>query len=825
MFKSSGRRADGGQAFEIDQFGVHAGNVIENPHNVRTIDAGVFRARKSRGSLHVLVETAQGRAIPEDLCNELLATIADTYFALDGSVTRGLREAILAANVYLFDRNLRTDGEHRLLVGLGVIVARGADLYIGQLGPALVSVVSQGGPTRYPSESTWLHSDSPSAFDLNREPPAGLRRDAEPGLYHAVCSSGDVLLLSSTALSRLGSEQDLVEAVTHTGGGSIRAGLARISGGRDLSVLVLRWPSARLASTPASELPSWAPMDRGASPRKARIDQTARVTQAEDREQDAALNEPQRPTMGEAVTSLPPDSADPPPWMAELEGTTAGTRASDARAGTLRGRAPRDADARDTDVPTDDAYPESVFADEDMDDEPGPVSEPRRDYGELREGLRQGAQKLRDGTEDLLMQVLPDKLPERPSMPLAQDERISLSGRALVAVALAIPLVMLFVVIMTRAQWARSQNEQFGSVQTLALSQYDDAVAMEDVALRRMELYEALATAQKGLLIRPGDETLESLNLRILFDLDEVNIVKRLFHLWRLYEFEDGAVSPTDSSRVVVDGLDVFILNRGSDRVFKFLLNDVGDALQSVSDDVVLLERDELRSGIRLGDMVDIAWLAEGGERTRSTFVTLERTGSLLAYDPQQGIDALPVADSDMWLKPEAIGGYYGNLYVLDPLLGRILKYVPTDNAYTTPPSDYLSPRLNVDLTGAVDMAIDGNVYVLFADGAILKFYNGEPRPFPMRGLPTPMRSPTIIFVSGPQEADAVGYVYVADTGNRRIVQLDKEGNYIRQFQAKPGETHLDRLRGIYVDEDYGRMFILSDKTLWLTNLPSMTEG
>jgi hypothetical protein len=248
----------------------------------------------------------------------------------------------------------------------------------------------------------------------------------------------------------------------------------------------------------------------------------------------------------------------------------------------------------------------------------------------------------------------------------------------------------------------------------------------------------------------------------------------------------------------------------------------VGDALQPVEGDPVLVQKGAIVGGVKVGDIVDIAWLEAGGQRTLSTFVMLDRNGTLLAYDPQQGIDALPVADSDSWLKPAAIGGYFGNLYILDPLIGRILKYAPTENAYTTPPTSYLNPNVTADLTGAVDLAVDGNMYVLFADGKILKFFKGDQSPFSMDGLPTPMRSPTGLVVSGPQKPEGQGYVYVADAGNERVLQFDKSGKYIRQFQAVPGETQLRNLRGIYVDEEKGRLFALSGRTLWLTELPKL---
>jgi hypothetical protein len=235
-----------------------------------------------------------------------------------------------------------------------------------------------------------------------------------------------------------------------------------------------------------------------------------------------------------------------------------------------------------------------------------------------------------------------------------------------------------------------------------------------------------------------------------------------------------------------------------------------------------LVQKGETRGGITLSDIVDIAWMEAGGDRTLSTFMALERTGFLLAYDPQQGIDVLPVADSEMWLKPSAIGSYFGNLYVLDPLLSRILRYVPQNNIYTTPPDDYISAQLDVDLTGAVDMAIDSNVYILFADGKIKKFLSGEPQPFTMQGLPSPMRSPTAIFVSGRKEPDAAGYVYVADAGNERILQFDKAGVYLRQFKMPSGDEHMKELRGLYVDEERQRLFFLSGRTLWMASLPTL---
>jgi len=364
--------------------------------------------------------------------------------------------------------------------------------------------------------------------------------------------------------------------------------------------------------------------------------------------------------------------------------------------------------------------------------------------------------------------------------------------------------------------------DQFDLLQAQAQAQYDSALKMPtDVDVRR-ELEEALRIVRDGLALQSDNKDLQGLERRIVRKMEEIDKVELLHHTWKLRDLDDAPVSPTDSSRIVVQGIDVFVLNRGSSRVYQFLLNDAGDAFVSADTNPILVQKGELRGGVTLGDIVDIAWLAAGGDRTLSTFVALERSGFLLAYDPQTGIDVLPVADSDTWLKPDAIGGYYGNLYVLDPLLGRLLKYVPEENAYTSPPSDYIAPNLNVNLIGAVDMAIDGNIYVLLAAGDVLKFDRGEPVAFPLQGLPSPMRSPTTIFVSGEQEPDAAGYVYVGDTGNERILQFDKFGNYLRQFRVPAGQEQLKGLRGLYVDEAKQRIFFLSGRTLWMASIPQL---
>ena len=764
------------------------------------IEGSASRARENRGALFVLIESPYTHPAPAALCSELVRTLTDTYYGAVGSVTRGLRSALLAANAELIKHNLRTADDQRVFLGINCVVVREQDAFVGQMGPALICLAHHGVLTRYPESSAWLRSDSPGVLDVNREPPAGQRSEIEPGLSHLWLEPGDVLLLTSPALVRMAPTAELAQAVGAGSGEAICANLETLANGHDLSVLVVECSDA--------------------------AQQTARPT----------------PTANRRPTAAPAQST-PTPWDED-------TPARVASPTTSRREAPEET-LRRVEAPVSRrtaAAPEGDAKRAETREEPAALTEERLD------GLRQSAQEARKRTEDWLMRVLPESVPERPPERETKSQRtsspsrlpqketarprstsrqsqktgpvetahpVAVSGRALVTLALVIPLVMLALVILIRVRYERTRSAQFETFRVQAQAAYTTALNQADVASMRQGLYDALALTEDGLSVDPDDETLSSLARRIQYKLNDIDVVEPLYHFWKLIDLQD--LNTSDAARVIVHDSDLFVLNRGSDRVYHYQLNDVGDALSPADGDAVLVQKGETRGGVVLGDLVDIAWLEAGGQRTLDTFVALERGGTLLAYDTQLGIDALPVADSDIWLKPQAIASYYGNLYVLDPLLGRILKYAPTDNAYTNPPGDYLANELATDLTGAVDMVVDGNLYVLFADGTIKKFLQGEVVTFNMASLPSSMRSPMAMCVSGEKDPEATGYVYVADTGNNRIVQFDKQGNYVRQFCNQSGETQLDQVRGLYVDEANSRIFFVSGSTLWLADLPSLT--
>ena len=66
---------------------------------------------------------------------------------------------------------------------------------------------------------------------------------------------------------------------------------------------------------------------------------------------------------------------------------------------------------------------------------------------------------------------------------------------------------------------------------------------------------------------------------------------------------------------------------------------------------------------------------------------------------------------------------------------------------------------------------------------------------------------------------NADGTLYVADATEERILVYDKEGRYIEQF-IDAEDMALAGLRGLYLDEQTGMLYILTSSALYAHPLP-----
>ena len=659
--------------------------------------------KRDRGNLYVVIE-AMGEALGRDEAyHQMMEAIKEKYFGTPGSITFGMCRAIEAANSYLFKENMSSPREMRRSAGLTCAALRGNDLYIGQAGPALAYVIHRGELERFPRHSPWLEGAG------THPSPLGVGEKPEIDLFHRRVEPGDTILLSSSSLAQVASEEKVMAALT--GEGMALENLANLAAGRDLSAIVVGLPAAEV------ERPV--------------------------REQ--AFEEELEPRVEEAMPARRPA----PRIQIDVAGLL--SRIGRSVAGSLAA--------------------------------------------------------IAGGLRIMTRRILPEA--EAPSKPRPVRARTPPKERkALIGLAIAIPLIIAAVVAFVYFQQERERSARFTQLLEGAELRREQAVAETERAAIRGLLSTADSLVNEALQIRPEDPEALALRTEIRAKLDEVNAVERLDQLSVLTDFP----AEGEPGRVVVKDMDIYVLDRGLNRVYKYLFNEEKTALKELENPILLRQGDQ-RGDIVVGELIDMVWMEAGGERKTSNLLTLESGGSLLEYDPGRGLTVLPMAESQSWGWPKLTGSYLGNFYLLDSQLNQILKYIPTPEGYSQSPIHWLKPETEVDLAGAVDMAIDGYIYVLLADGTILKFAAGQQLPFEQAEIDRPLRSPTAIFAAVETE-----HLYVADTGNERIVQFTKDGRFMRQFLPKEGA--FAQLRGLFVDEAEGRLYFTSGSKLYMASIP-----
>jgi hypothetical protein len=384
---------------------------------------------------------------------------------------------------------------------------------------------------------------------------------------------------------------------------------------------------------------------------------------------------------------------------------------------------------------------------------------------------------------------------------------------------LLIPLAIA-VAIAVGLWWQQRQLQtQFdgliGSAQA-ALQAASDPAAPADVA--RVQLAGAQGQVQQALDLFPDNADAAGLGASIQTKLDEINQIVPLYKLVTLQPLGGDGSQP---EQLVVQGSRVFIGDTGLDRVTRYGLDEVSGLIPETAGSTVAERGQVLSEGQVMGELTDITWGAAGGERRSSNLLILDSNRNLVESDAATGLKPLAVAGRDQWVTPSLTEGYNGNFYLLDSGSGKILRYLPTADGYGNPPDNYLEGDAAIDLSNAVDMAIDGNIWILYSDGTVQTFFQGRQQPFVLQAPPDgPITDPRAIYTGS--AAGTAQTLYIADSGGGRILEYDKNGAYLRQFRPadKADQEKLRRMTDLQVDELNRTFYILASDGLYRSDIP-----
>jgi len=158
-----------------------------------------------------------------------------------------------------------------------------------------------------------------------------------------------------------------------------------------------------------------------------------------------------------------------------------------------------------------------------------------------------------------------------------------------------------------------------------------------------------------------------------------------------------------------------------------------------------------------------------------------------------QEIDALAVWGTEVQLSaPKGLAlDAAGRLYVADSGNDRIAVFGPEGQLITTFGQEGAEPGAFMEPWG-VAVGPDGEVYVADTWNHRIQVFDGEGRYLRGWGVfgTTDASGPgTLLY--GPRDVavDAEGHVYVTDTGNKRVIRYDREGNVLRVVGGDGGEA------------------------------------
>jgi hypothetical protein len=148
-----------------------------------------------------------------------------------------------------------------------------------------------------------------------------------------------------------------------------------------------------------------------------------------------------------------------------------------------------------------------------------------------------------------------------------------------------------------------------------------------------------------------------------------------------------------------------------------------------------------------------------------------------------------------------------GNVFLLDPAGDQVWRF---SNA-APPPATYWDSNPPT-LKDAVSIAFDSSyLYILKSTGGVLKYdLANVPQPHQFTtNLKTPPSQPTTIYTDAAQK-----YVWIADPVHSRILQLNKDGTYVRTYLSS-GPMDLSRMKGMTVGPAGNTIYVMAGSKLF----------
>lgn len=381
---------------------------------------------------------------------------------------------------------------------------------------------------------------------------------------------------------------------------------------------------------------------------------------------------------------------------------------------------------------------------------------------------------------------------------------------AVVAVAILFFVGYLGVLIAARILQGGAPYTDAMSNLSQAQQREREAMGQSDPLVRRHLLGEANQMASAALTAQPDDPLTITTSARIRREYQAASGIVDLPAIAPL------AALPTAGDQMILNGVDLYILDRTNSRIYKYLLSADGATIKS-SPNPILVQSGDRIGPVTVNKLTRIAWMPSSSNWPTASLLALDSSGFLIQYEPAHGLTVLNLRDPGSWGAVTALGAYDGSIYALNTTQQTLASYPTQSSGFDGPVYNYFAPEAKVNLSDAVNLAVNGDLYLLHATGQIQKFTGGKPVSF--------AGPPGDLLPSHPAGL-AVGddSVFIGDPGNARIIQLTREGVYTRTLSAVANPSVLANMRDLAVSESGKDLYVLAGDKLYRCPLPELSQ-
>lgn len=440
--------------------------------------------------------------------------------------------------------------------------------------------------------------------------------------------------------------------------------------------------------------------------------------------------------------------------------------------------------------------------------------------GEVREGKQETRLEKPARRARVSAPAKEEEKAEAPRRPARRKEEASerrpLTRIAIIA-AILIPILVGLAILGYNFYQDYRTRQAFEAAYNAAQVDYRTASTTTDEDIAKAALTKAKEELAQAMELLPEDIEAQRLQQELVLLEEKLYRVTPLYYMPELFRFVDQASRPV---RVAVFDRDIYVLDAGLGVVTRHRLNELGDGLQPGEEAQEILRKGDQVSSVVVGNLIDLTVVPAGGALTEDTLCILDAGGNLFLY-AGGALSVQPLPNRGELRAPLLMDHFTeARLYILDVDADQIYRYTPTDEGYTAPPEPYFAAEAGVDLAGVRDISIDGDVWLLFGD-RVERYQAGQKVEFVLQGLDKPLSSPVGLFATFVGETGPNGaHLFIADAGNGRILELTKEGRFVRQLRPREGE-HFRELHDIYVDQTTGRLIFLAGSSLYLADVPA----